>query len=264
MVELRNGGHSIISVAFSPQGGNRWSIVTNKGFFNRNVPDELHRIIGEIYTCHGPMRVVAFDSDGSGWSVAANAKAAVIYRLPFGNESGMALWNGNWDDPVAGHGQGDPNGLQAFAFDFVKDADKDGIGDTDWSIRAARGGKVYAMVEAESGNSFGDGNPPGYTGVGNFLVIDHGDGTFGTYWHIKKDGVLVKVGDTVKRGDKIAVAGNTGHSSTSHLHFDVRTGWSLGYPADKKEFPSVKIRFEAKDHICWIPRVGDALASNNA
>jgi hypothetical protein len=43
--------------------------------------------------------------------------------------------------------------------------------------------------------------------VGNCLVIDHSDGT---YWHIKKDGILVKVGDTVKRGDEIAIAGNTG------------------------------------------------------
>jgi hypothetical protein len=85
-----------------PQGGNRWSISTNKGFFNRNVPDELHRIMVEIYTCHGAVRAVAFDSDGNGWSTVANAKAAIVYRLPFGNEPGMALWNGNWDDPTVG------------------------------------------------------------------------------------------------------------------------------------------------------------------
>jgi hypothetical protein len=33
--------------------------------------------------------------------------------------------------------------------------------------------------------------------------------------------------------------------------------------ADKKEYPTVKVYFEAKDHACWVPRVGDTLASNN-
>ena len=111
-------GHKILCVAFPTQGGNRWSVVTDKTFFNRNVPDELHRIMGEIYTCHGPARVVAFDSDGNGWSVVANAKDTVIYRLPFEDDGAWILNNGNWDDPNGGGHGGSPNGLQAFAFDF--------------------------------------------------------------------------------------------------------------------------------------------------
>ena len=54
----------------------------------------------------------------------------------------------------------------------------------------------------------------GYLGVVNYLVIDHGDGTFATYWHLSENGLKVKVGDKVERGDWIAVSGNTGNSST--------------------------------------------------
>jgi hypothetical protein len=192
----------------------------------------------------------------------SNPKA--IYRLPFDEGTGWKLTNGNWDDPIPGHG-GDPKGLQAYAFDFVYDSNNDGKGEGDQHIRAARGGTVYVVMESESGNSWGS-NDFCKDGVGNYLVIEHGDGTFGTYWHLKENGVLVTVGDKVKRGDLIAISGNTGNSSTPHLHFDVRTGWDLSYSKcnlNGTELPSVRILFEDKNHTCWIPRVGDTLSSNN-
>jgi hypothetical protein len=263
MLQFLNAKHKILVVAFPPQGGNRWSVLTDKGFFNRNIPDEAHTILGEMYACHGPMQVLAFDPDGNGWSAVTGAKRVVVYRLPFGDESGWKLTNGNWDDPKPGHG-GDPNGLQAFAFDFVFDSNNNGIGEEGQNIRAARGGTVHALVASESAN-----NPtcddPCDPGVGNYLVIKHSDGTFGVYWHMKKGGIFVKVGDKVNRGDVIGHTGNTGCSSTPHLHFDVRTGWDPNYSCSNlSEFPSIRVRFEAKNHICWIPRVGDTLASNNS
>ena len=171
-------------------------------------------IMGEIYSTHGPMRAVAFDPDGNGWSLASAAKNTVIYRLPFEDDDLWKLSNGNWDDPTAGHSKGNPNGLQAFAFDFTHPEGG--------NIRAARGGVVHALVKSESGNSWGSSDPCN-PGVGNYLVIKHSDATFGVYWHMKKNGVLVNVGNTVKRGDLIASSGNTGNSSTPHLHFEVRT-----------------------------------------
>ena len=42
------------------------------------------------------------------------------------------------------------------------------------------------------------------------------------YWHLKKDGVKVKVGQSVKVGDVIALADNTGHSTGDHLHFGLK------------------------------------------
>jgi Peptidase family M23/Bacterial tandem repeat domain 1 len=195
--------------------------------------------------------------------LANNPKA--IYRLPFDNIAGWRVSNGNWDDPGQAHGGGAKTGLQAFAWDFVFDSNNDGEGESGQTVRAARGGTVHALVESESKNSF-KSKDLCKDGVGNYVVIDHGDGTFGTYWHLSRNGVLREVGDEVSRGDKIAIAGHTGVSSTPHLHFDVRTGWNPAYSKCNlkgTEFPSVRILLEDKNHSCWIPRVGDKLASNN-
>lgn len=61
-----------------------------------------------------------------------------------------------------------------------------------------------------------------WSGYGNCIIIDHGNGLWTLYGHIKNGGRLVKEGDTVKRGDKIALVGSTGNSTGPHLHFEVR------------------------------------------
>ena len=196
---------------------------------------------------------------------AAHSQPDAIYRLPYDNDAGWTLSNGNWDDPIAGHSKGDSTGLQSYAFDFVFDSNHDGKGEEGRKVRAARGGTVYTLVKSETKNSWGSKDLC-KDGVGNYIVIDHGDGTFGTYWHLQKDGVLVKKGDTVKQGDVIGISGNTGTSTTPHLHFDVRTGWNMNYSKcsiSGNELPSVRILFQDKNHDCWIPRVGDSLHSNN-
>ncbi len=56
-------------------------------------------------------------------------------------------------------------------------------------------------------------------GYGNMVQIDHGDGYATRYGHAEK--VLVHVGETVKRGDVIALVGSTGYSTGPHVHFEV-------------------------------------------
>lgn len=58
---------------------------------------------------------------------------------------------------------------------------------------------------------------PGY---GKMVVIDHGYGYQTYYSHNSKN--YVKVGQRVKRGDKIAAVGNTGRSTGSHVHYEIR------------------------------------------
>jgi murein DD-endopeptidase MepM/ murein hydrolase activator NlpD len=55
---------------------------------------------------------------------------------------------------------------------------------------------------------------------GNMVEVDHGNDIVTRYAHASR--LLVKVGQVVRRGDKIAEVGSTGRSTGNHLHFEVR------------------------------------------
>lgn len=57
--------------------------------------------------------------------------------------------------------------------------------------------------------------------AGNYAAIDHGNGEFSVYAHLKPGSVNVKVGDVVKAGQAIAKLGSSGNSTEPHLHFQV-------------------------------------------
>jgi len=56
-------------------------------------------------------------------------------------------------------------------------------------------------------------------GFGKMITIQHGYGLVTKYAHLHK--ILVKKGQTVRRGDKIGLVGNTGRSTGPHLHYEV-------------------------------------------
>lgn len=78
------------------------------------------------------------------------------------------------------------------------------IGDT---IRAAFDGKVRIRNFERRG-------------YGNYLVVRHPNGLETIYGHLSKS--LVNINDIVRAGEPIALGGNTGRSTGSHLHFETR------------------------------------------
>ncbi len=55
---------------------------------------------------------------------------------------------------------------------------------------------------------------------GRLIQVDHGSGIFTWYGHL--DRILVRDGETVKRGQLIGLQGNSGRSTGTHLHYEVR------------------------------------------
>ncbi len=93
---------------------------------------------------------------------------------------------------------------------------------------------------------------------GNHVVLDLGDGRFAFYAHLLPGSVRVAVGDTVRRGEQIGEAGNSGSSDGPHLHFHVMDGPSA-LAADG--LPYV---FEAFDYTGEIPPLSEAMAYYDA
>ncbi len=110
---------------------------------------------------------------------------------------------------IAGFGPS-PNGLQ-----------NDGI-----DVSVPQGTPIKAAddgVVAYAGNEL--------KGYGNLVLIRHSDGYVTAYAHASE--ILVKRGETVKRGQVIAKAGETGNVKTPELHFEIRKGAT---PVDPAQF----------------------------
>lgn len=93
-------------------------------------------------------------------------------------------------------------------------------------IKAADGGKVVVAKIGYNG------------GRGNYIVIDHGNGTGSLYQHLQS--FSVKVGQSVSQGQEIAKMGNTGISTGAHLHFEIHECFSgtKGTPVNPQKYVS--------------------------
>lgn len=90
---------------------------------------------------------------------------------------------------------------------------------------AAVGTAVYAAADGIVTTAV---QTPDY---GNLLKIDHGSGLETRYAHNSR--LLVKSGERVMKGQKIALIGNTGRSTGPHLHYEIRLN---GNPLDPREY----------------------------
>ncbi|MEM7281903.1 MAG: M23 family metallopeptidase [Pseudomonadota bacterium] len=129
-------------------------------------------------------------------------------------------------------------GLEQYAVDFDMDVGT--------PVHAARPGTVTDVVTRHNRGCW----QKGCGKHANFIVISHRDGTTGEYYHLKKDGAVVSLGDVVERGQLIGYSGNTGHTTTPHLHFAVYRPTSWG------KTQSLPFKFEAARGIIPSPRPG--------
>jgi murein DD-endopeptidase MepM/ murein hydrolase activator NlpD len=105
-------------------------------------------------------------------------------------------------------------------------------------ICAARAG----IVTATKADSDAGGLKDEYLSQGNHIIITHYDGSVAMYWHLKQDGVLVHVGDTIQQGQHIGYSGNTGYTAFPHLHFQVQD----------KDGNDIATRFNTKKGIIYL------------
>jgi murein DD-endopeptidase MepM/ murein hydrolase activator NlpD len=91
-------------------------------------------------------------------------------------------------------------------------------------LAAPMGTEVRAALEGEVAFA---GFKPGY---GNTVIIRHAGGVETTYAHL--GGTDVRKGDVIASGQILGSVGNTGHSTGSHLHFEVTR---RGDPVDPRE-----------------------------
>lgn len=109
-------------------------------------------------------------------------------------------------------------------------------------VCAARNGVVIAARK----DSYRRGLKKEFLSEGNYVFIQHDDGSVAHYWHFDTEKVFVKTGDTVKTGQVIGLSGNTGYSAFPHLHFDVS-----GYSEDGR-YGELATRFYTQRGIVYL------------
>lgn len=151
--------------------------------------------------------------------------SSYIYSLPFEHKKKIFLIQGY--ETMFSH-----KGERALDFKVKKGT----------KVCAARDGLVTSIRK----DSDKGGLNPKNISDGNYVIIQHSDGTIAWYWHLQNDGVLVNEGDTVKKGQWIGLSGNTGYSAFPHLHFEVR-----GYDASGNH-PQLPTRFYTQKGIIYL------------
>ena len=148
-----------------------------------------------------------------------------VYLLPFENNGPHLLMQGYF---------GKFSHKERAALDFkMKQGTK---------VLAARDGVVIRVKE----DSDKGGLKKAYRQFGNNIIIQHIDGSRSGYWHLQKDGALVNVGDSVRKGQVIGLSGNTGYTSGPHLHFIV---WRS---LNNRQWQQVATRFETSKGIKYL------------
>ena len=126
------------------------------------------------------------------------------------------------------------------------------------SVLAMEDGEVVSVKQDSQfgGNDLRDGRraeDSDFYYTGNRIEINHGSEEYSAYEHLAFNGSLVKPGDKVKKGDKIAVTGYTGLMAHLGPHLHVERFIWLG--PEEEDYTTIKINWEAENllytHYLW-------------
>lgn len=124
---------------------------------------------------------------------------------------------------------------ERYAIDWIKSDDEGGIvlpdGNQELEDFPAYGERVLSVADGEVVEVV-EGMPDVPPGVldpnntleeagGNHVIVDIGDGRYALYAHLQPDSIQVEEGDRVTRGQALALLGNSGNTTSPHLHFHV-------------------------------------------
>ena len=154
--------------------------------------------------------------------------------------------HGQWKISQAEDGEYTHRGDWKHAWDFVltdkngKEYKNEGDFVEDYlcygkTIIAPGAGTIVEVIDGLEDNTIGDMDV--LNNWGNTLVIKHTDYLYSQISHIKKDSFKVKKGNFVKKGEALALVGNSGRSPYPHIHFQLQKTPSVGsktidYPID--------------------------------
>ncbi len=197
-------------------------------------------------------------------TAAISARTATLVAMPLAGR--VFVWDGH--DELGHHRRWDysipflkqigfnSNGMR-YSYDFVlvNEANEmskhDAARNEDWlsfgaTVRAVEDGTVVAVVSKHPDDgsfdpqeSLNDINSL----LGNYVVLDHGQGVFSAYAHLQQASATVRAGDKVRRGQPIARVGNSGSSNFPHLHFQLMNAADMhgeGLPALFRDFARVQ------------------------
>ena len=90
----------------------------------------------------------------------------------------------------------------------------------------------------------------------NYVMIEHANGVFTQYLHLKQDSVRVEVGQVVGAGEPIGLVGSSGLSTDPHLHFAVLESTPNGLSAVET------YRDPARWWVDPVPYAGDVVGAS--
>ncbi len=123
------------------------------------------------------------------------------YRMPFGGSAYIPISQGY-------NGKFSHKGLDAYSLDFPMP----------WGtpILASRGGTIVEVINDKVASGIRTGESEG----DNRVIVEHVDGTFAVYAHLRHGGPA-RLGQRVQSGELIGLSGDTGFSTGPHLHFEI-------------------------------------------